>query len=243
MGRKGSYKRYNTITGMPLNNFIADYGTLAFSIATALNDSDQKYKVKDVLELSYYYHTRYSKGEKYDKCKVYTFDVDIAGSEIDNIYIVDTDDGFEEDFFNSEDSICRIITIDFSPCYADVITVTQLANFFSSFRERIERAFSDNQYLDIADRYNLAYFTTFAFISKRFKVDKSIFLEMQPDMIKPYRAISEDNKVYENLTALINSRKNSEAMIYRCMEDGLNNVCPDNLLQARIVPGVQKSDD
>lgn len=223
---------------------ITDYATLCFSIASAITGRlnvprtmTKDLPVFDIVQ------------EKFDKPTIkslsntncYYFFLNIPGNPVNALYIIDTNTISSECcYYRQSGGLIQVSIMDLSVLREESVTMDVLGAFFATLRTNVSAILAEDNRLSVFEAGNFSYFVTFATVYFVYGFTKEDFIEMQqyaPKLVSPIEA---DNKVYENLVAVINSRKNSEIMIQRCMKDGMNGIVPDNLLRTKVVSSVQK---
>ena len=221
---------------MPIiNAFANDYGSLAYTISN-LFWSDSSLVVKDCGILEEVLKERFSNYDVIRDRRVLVMYPRIPGCPIDTIYIIDRAPDKFARYYRCNNSLFMVASIDMSIGLKEEVTMEEVAAFAIQLYKGIEPAFA-GEFVNFADKMMFLQFTVFATLYYKFRLEKDVMTSLANNYgVKPYiPPMTEDTKCYENCVSLIYSRKCSESMIIRCIEDGINGVEPNNILKSRIV--------
>lgn len=221
---------------MPIiNAFANDYGSLAYTISN-LFWSDSSLVVKDCGILEDVLKERFSDYDTIKNRRVLVVYPRIPGCPIDTIYLIDRAPDRYARYYRSNNSLFMVGSVDMSIGFKEEVTMEEVAEFTIKLYKGIELAFNC-EYVNFADKMMFIQFTVFATLYYKFRLEKDVMFNLAYNYgVKSYIPnMDDETKCYENCISLIYSRKCSESMIIRCIEDGINGVEPDNILKSRIV--------
>lgn len=218
------------------NQCIVDYGHLAFSIANAVWDENIVTKLDNFQTVAECFKTRYSDYAELLEKKALGFLLTIPGKPTNQLIIVDAADPNTKytRFYRKDNMLIQVICIDLSITRNPDVTMEDLANFCIDFNKQLQLVYDDN-YLTFIETMILSQFTTFAMVYYKYRLVKEDFIELGKLSKAALPCIEDNNKVYENFVSLLYSKNCSEEMIFRCYDDGTDNVEPNNLFKSRIV--------
>ena len=216
------------------NLCISDYGNLAFSIANAIWNENVTSVLDNFMPINEHLKERYADYKEFAKKKALAFILGIPGNPVNQIIIVDSTKKELSRYYRVNGILYLIIAMDMSIVKQPEVTMDELAKFCDEFCRAIQPAF-DSTYVHFAECMILTQFTTFAMTYYKYRLSKEQFTELFDKAKGSIPKVSDDNKVYENLVAVIYSRNSSEALILRAVEEGVNGVESNNILKSRIV--------
>lgn len=227
-------------------NLITDYGMLMKAFAKDFQANDNQ----PINNTKLYGLIRERYGESAAKksavVPVYEYRIDIPGTDIKFIYLIDCRVGEDEnkdvvirDGVYVYDGYCiSVININCSVFYKDGVDYKDVAGFFEGFRNAVSTFFIDTV-LRPTDSIFLSYFAAFCAIQSMFAVDKDTLIQMQQYMKPANKVVEVDNKIYENMDALYNAGNILYLHVCRAYEDGVNNVESNSVSVTKVVPSVQ----
>lgn len=221
---------------MPIiNAFANDYGSLAYTISN-LFWSDSSLVVKDCGILEDVLKERFSDYDTIKNRRVLVVYPRIPGCPIDTIYLIDRAPDRYARYYRSNNSLFMVGSVDMSIGLKEEVTMEEVAAFAVQLYKGIEPAFA-GEFVNFADKMMFLQFTVFATLYYKFRLEKDVMASLANNYgVKSYiPPMTDDTKCYENCISLIYSRKCSESMIIRCIEDGINGMEPNNILKSRIV--------